>query len=83
MVLSEPLMYSQLSFVIPALHNTTQVVKDIHLLSPNDFLVVLGSHYLKQHLNFLLDLQVVLTFIYQVVHLPGSYNLTKYLELRE
>ena len=83
MVLKDILMYSQLTCVIQALYQTDQEVGKLELVSPEELVEVLGIHYIKQHLNLLANLLVVLAFVVTMSHEPGSYTHSDFLDMRE
>ena len=76
-------MYSQLSSVIQALYQTDQEVGKLELVSPEELMEVLGTNYIKQHLNFLADLLVILAFVVTMCKEPRSYTHNDYLDMRE
>ena len=67
-------MYSQLSSVIQALYQTDQEVGKLELVSPEELVEVLGTNYIKQHLNFLANLLVILAFVVTMSNEPRSYT---------
>ena len=81
MLLKDILMYSQLTSVIQALYQTDQEVGKLELVSPEVLVEVLGIHYIKQHLNFLADLLVVLAFVLTMRNEPRSYTHNDYLDM--
>ena len=76
-------MYSQLTSVIQALYQTDQEAGKLELVSPKELVEVLGIHYIKQHLNSLADLLVVLAFVVVMTNEPGSYTYSDFLDLQE
>ena len=45
--------------------------------------MTMGSNYLSKHLNLIVEIQIVLYYIYEITHSTEQKGITDYLELQE